>query len=190
MMDMKDLAKGVSVFFVLTAMVFYCGISFAYQFDEYKWGTLKGDVAGGLRQQGVAFAAADNTFVYDEALFDSQFRIKLLFAPKTEELCSVVVERRVKTVVNGDVLTDIVGLGDKLKGILTDKYGSPKNESDFSFENRYIWEDKGQKDTITLEYSKACWFGSGELHVTVTYLSGRLQGLLPKQVMPKDADKF
>jgi len=162
----------------------------AFQYERYKWGVKQADILKILEENGKIAFQEKNALVYDDTIFDVTFRVKLLFLPDSGELYQTEIKRSVQTVVSGDALNQTVAVGDKLKDILTEKYGTPKDESDFALENDLLWEDKGTKDTIKLLYSKSSWFGNGQLHVTCTYSSGRYQNLVPKQNRTKDAAKF
>jgi hypothetical protein len=164
--------------------------AYSYQFEDYKWDTKKNEMKEMLAKKGRAVKEKDNTISYNDVILDVNFVITLFFTKDKGELCSVEVARKVQTIVSGDALNGIVAIGGKLKDILTEKYGKPNDNSDFSVENDLLWPDKKTKDTVRLEYSKGSWFGDGVLHATVTYVSGKYQDLIAKQNGSADAAKF
>ena len=113
---------------------------FAYQFEDYQWGTSRKNVEKLLREKKQSHARATvETITYSNNIFNEACSITLVFTPKSSMLAGITVS------------WNTISVGRNLKRLLPNKYGDPQQPHKSL--DKYIWSNDSQGEKIILEYS-------------------------------------
>lgn len=112
-------------------------LSQTFQFENYEWGISKDEAIKQVMENGYTILDTGSHkkdggegLMYEDSVFHSKIRVFLTFSPITKKLCSIMI------------LSDDPLVGDKLKPILSKKYGNPNQNKDSM--HSYDWKQNGQ----------------------------------------------
>ena len=130
----KSIVTICTLWFLLTTL------SYAYQFEDYTWGTPYDKVLSQLKEKNKNIITSSNKEInYNDKIFDKSCQVGLLFTPKTKLLATVAIQWKDTNV------------GIDLKNLLTEKYGMPVQPNQFI--DVFIWGNYPEKDCIILNYA-------------------------------------
>lgn len=132
-MKKKTIINSILAAFIVLFVSFN---AYAYQFEDYEWGSYLNDVVDILKERGKSVQFnSESTIQYEDRLHHNDCIVSFVFTPKTKELAEVVVET-----INSDIFSYLYRL-------FIEKYGYPKEDKMFA---EYIWKDPNSLSYILI----------------------------------------
>lgn len=162
--------KKITTLFLLF-LFFISSNVFAFNFEDYEWGAPKREIKRKIVAKGVSLPSdtPGGGLTYHDTILDSFCAVTLKFTPHSYLLYEVAIE------------WEGTQAGQKMNGLLTEKYGSPRRSPDSH--NKFFWYERDS--TLTLDYTS--------MNTIVTYQSEIFQQKYndeSKESDGKDIDKF
>jgi len=164
----RKIAGLVLVLFCITGIVSFS--AFALHFENYQWGMTKQEIRRKIESKGVSLPSEiAGALVYNEMIVGQSCKVTLKFTPDSKLLYQV------------ELKWSGTGAGQKMKQILSEKYGPPYAAGDLY--KKYFWYQGS--DVLTLNYST--------MNTTLTYASGSIEkkrNAEDRATGKTDSDKF